>query len=189
MQKQIKHGMRGGEIWDELKKRQLEDGYIFVVKYNGENFNRYLMPLCGKYIIYRNPASEDPKNYTDVLPSKHLWEDINNQVCANENKILSGTRITPINSNLNAYYVYDNLKEFNDRNFTFPGEFFAPEGPSKGGLFRKSLYKKIGEKHKCVDGKCRMLWEKGNNMYVRVKSKITGKLVYKKVKRSGKNVK
>ena len=37
-----------------------------------------------------------------------------------------------------------------------------------------------GKKHTCKDGIERVLYQKGENFYVRVKSKVSGKFVFKK---------
>jgi hypothetical protein len=56
-----------------------------------------------------------------------------------------------------------------------------------GGSMRKSVKKlnspvKTGMTHKCKDGVERKLYKKGVDMYVKMKSKKTGKMIYKKVK-------
>jgi hypothetical protein len=52
----------------------------------------------------------------------------------------------------------------------------------KKSVKKQPIYVKINISHKCKDGIERVLYQKGENFYVKVKSKVTGKFVFKKTK-------
>lgn len=70
---------------------------------------------------------------------------------------------------------------------------FLKGKPENGGSLKRKTSKKSVKKekespiktnktHKCKDGKERKLYKKGGDMYVKMKSQVTGKMIFKKIK-------
>lgn len=157
-------GMRGGEIV-VLKKDSFHDGGVSTRLFKYEDEGKVIEVLLDLHLQEENKGSIEI-NSTVQEAQIIIGNDVELY------KTISGTNVLTLKK-------IDSIKvdvDFDNNTITIISII-----PSGGRSVRKSLYIKTGEKHKCVDGKWRMLWHKGNNMYVRVKSKITGKLGYKKV--------
>ena len=185
------------EIISEDKKKSLEDKKYPIIDINqlwSNSFNYDIASLKRKISVEKNEIISSYLNSLIENINQWFFESILNTQkfkiigdiyeCIEQGfKDFSGSPI--FSEFLIKYCICGNLHHFYKYIFTnLQNQFnikYSVTSPNIGGRKNKNFVK-TSQSHKCKDGVTRKLYKKGENFFVKMKSKITGKFNYKKIK-------